>query len=57
MKEKLQQAMQLLQECMSECGDEEDMEDEESSSEEEGESSMGGNDKVKMAVALMKRAK
>lgn len=61
-KEKLMQAMQLLQECIDEYqGDEEDGEGEESASEESQENesspmSMGsGNDKVRMAAALMKR--
>lgn len=60
-KEKLMQAMQLLQECMDEYqGDEEEGEGEESMSEESQENespmSMGsGNDKVRMAAALMKR--
>lgn len=59
-KEKLKQAMNLLQECMDEYQGEESEEGMESSEESYSDESDpmpmgGGNDKVKMAAALMKR--
>jgi hypothetical protein len=59
-KEKLRQAMNLLQECMEEYQGDESEEGMESSEEsyegsDDGAQSMGANDKVKMAAALMKR--
>lgn len=62
--EKLKQAMSLIQECIDEYQGEENQEgegDNSSSGEADGgpssfPSDMGGNDKVKMAAALMKRS-
>lgn len=60
-REKLKQAMQLLQECMDEYEGEDTEEGMESSDESESmgdsEPMMSGNDKVKMAAALMKRGR
>lgn len=60
--EKLKRAMQLIQECIDEYQGEEAEEGDMSSDDSYDDSidsdseSMSGNDKVKMAAALMKRA-
>ena len=56
--EKLKQAKQLIEDCISECeteeSDEGDTSSEDTSSEDSTSGDMG-NDKVKMAIQLMKR--